>query len=74
MKKILIAAGFVLVASPAFACTSAQTESYNLAVRLMHTAVDISKTVGGPRADNAVNALMDLVESIDRAIPNSCGK
>ncbi len=73
----LIVAGVLLVGAfetPAHACTPAQTASYNLAVRAMHMAVDISKTTGGPKADAAVNALLDLVSSIDRSLPQTCGR
>ncbi|WP_144865219.1 hypothetical protein [Mesorhizobium sp. J18] len=78
MKRSLLAiAAAVLITgaieNPAHACTKSQVSAYNLAVRLMHTAVDISKTVGGEKADAAVNAVLDLVESIDESLPESCG-
>ena len=79
MKRTLItvAACVAFVAAienPAHACTSQQAAQYNLAIRVMHMSVDVSKQVAGDRADNAVNALMDLVASIDKSLPASCGK
>lgn len=73
MKTLIIAASLLASCAPSYACTNGQTAAYNLAVRSMYAAVDISKTVGGPAADKAVLALMDLVESIDKSLPTSCG-
>lgn len=79
MKRtlLIVAACVAFVAAienPAHACSPQQTAQYNLAIRAMHMSVDVSKQVAGNRADNAVNALMDLVESINKTLPNSCGK
>lgn len=81
MKRISIVVGACVLfvaalENPAHAaCTSTQAAQYNLAVRAMHMAADVSKQVAGNRADNTVNALMDLVESIDKQLAaSSCGK
>jgi hypothetical protein len=72
---LLASVAFVAaIENPAHACTASQTASYNLAVRAMHMAADISKTAGGQRADDAVHALMDLVDSINKTLPVSCGQ
>jgi hypothetical protein len=78
MKRILLTVAACVafigyIENPAHACTASQTARYNLAVRLQHTAVDISKNAAGDRADAAVNALLDLVEAIDRTLPKTCG-
>lgn len=72
--KYALAIAITLAATPSYACTPAQTAMYNLAIRLMNTAVDISKTAGGPKADKAVNTIMDLVADIDASLPRTCGK
>lgn len=72
---LLVSIAFVgAIENPAHACTASQTQSYNLAVRLMHTAADISTKAGGDKADRASNALMDLVEAINKTLPVSCGQ
>ena len=76
MKRILIliaaAAAFVgALETPAHSCPQHDVAEA-MAVRLMHMAVDISTTVQGEKADRAVNALMDLVELIDKTKPEDC--
>lgn len=79
MKRtlLILAASIAFVAAienPAHACTASQTQQYNLAVRLQHTAADISIRTGGDKADAAVHALLDLVEAIDKTLPATCGQ